>query len=300
MMWRFSPHQKPVVRRILCLIVILFRQSVQENSNHQPFPPGEASTTKIMKTKMKIRITLCGLMPGLLAFAAGTSTSRAAVSLNFVSRSAPDVYPDFLRVEAGPSSIGVAGVNGNDAWNDGELATGSQTVTGNSGEIAFATWTNGTTDKMWSQSGSGNRTVALENPSGDMMDGHFEGWNPTEITVNISGLADDYSIYDVYLYVGDDAGGRTGSFSINGSTPVSFTSQLFTGTFVEVTTPGQVGNYIRFSGITGDSFSIVGGGTNIPNRTGLRGIEVVGVPEPSIPLFALAGLGIIGLRRRRS
>lgn len=244
------------------------------------------------------------LLMAALMFACHAEVASASVSVNFVSRSAPGVSPDFLRVESGASSSGVAGVNGNDVWNDVELSIGSEIVTGNSGEVATIDWATFGSTVMWSQTGSGNRTVALENPSGDMMDGHFEGWTPTDITVTMSGLADDFSTYDVYLYIGDDAGGRTGSFSINGGTAVSFTSQLFTGTFNQVTTPGQAGNYILFAGVTGDSFTIVGGGDNVSNRTGIRGIEVVqaAVPEPTTFVvwagLGLASLGFVSVRKK--
>lgn len=253
-----------------------------------------------MKTNIKSNHALCGLISGLLINGALTIPAFAStVSVNFISRSAPSVSPDFLRVESGASSVGVAGLNGNNFWNDVELAIGSESVTGNSGEVATIDWATFNPTRMWSQSGSANRTVALEDPNGDMMDGHFEGWTPTQISLTVSGLADDFSAYDVFLYVGDDAGGRTGSFSINGGAPVTFTSQLFTGTYTEVTSPGQAGNYIRFSGITGDSFTIVGGGDNTSNRTGIRGIEVTNVPEPTSALLLGSG-ALLLLRRRRT
>lgn len=255
------------------------------------------------KAKLAFAVTL--LMPFLSVIP--ITAAASVISTNFVSRSAPAVYPDFLKVESGASSSGVAGVNGSAVWNDVLGSIGSQGVTGNSGESANIAWSTFTSELMWSQSGSGTRTVAQENASGDMMDGHIEGWGPAnnqDISLTMSGLADDFSLYDVYLYVGDDAGGRHGSFSINGSAAATFTSQLFTGTFTEVTTPDQAGNYIVFSGISGDSFTIVGGGLDVPNRTGMRGIEVVGrratVPEPGTLLLVAAGLaGVVGARRKK-
>lgn len=243
-------------------------------------------------------VSLPLLAAGLMSTALAQTASADTISVNFAARSAPNLAPgNFLRVESGESSSGVAGTNGNDVWNDVLNAIGTQSVNGNAGEVAGIDWLTGSADQIWSQTGTGTRTVAREDPSGDMMDGHFEGATPTQLSITMSGLADDFSAYDVYLYVGDDWGGRVGSFSINGGPALSFTSQKFTGTFTEVTSPGQAGNYIRFAGITGDSFTIVGGGNDGANRTGVRAIEVVAVPEPTS--LALLGLGGLMLMRRR-
>jgi hypothetical protein len=149
----------------------------------------------------------------------------------------------------------------------------------------------------WSATGTWGRT-SIGGPDGDMMAGHIEATNDGTATAMVEGLSDNYSSYDVYVYVGDDAGGRQGEIRLNGGPIQNFTSKIFDGTYTLGT------DYFLFSGVTGDSFtvSVEPVGDLGANRTGIRGIQVVGVPEPSslmLSALAVLGLGLVARRRRR-
>ncbi|MEE8451009.1 MAG: PEP-CTERM sorting domain-containing protein [Thermoguttaceae bacterium] len=227
---------------------------------------------------------------------AHSGASRAeTISVNFTGRN--NGTPEHLHVEFGASSSGVAGVNGNDDWNDilaygdsGMRATfGPVGVVGSEGGEAVITFSSRGT---YSQSWAGRRIVPLEDPSGDMMDGHIEGrLDSFPWTVTVTELADDFPVYEIYAYLGDDEGGRSGSITLNGSSTVAYTSKIFDGTFVEAT-GGGASDYVVFRGVTGDSFVISGGGVDGANRTGLHGLEIVGVPEPSS--LVLLAMGLLG------
>jgi hypothetical protein len=225
--------------------------------------------------------------------ACSPQASAATLAVNFSGRVADSGVPatdatDVVLVESGASSAGAAGVNGTTEWNDliaieGDGGSGGASfpVTGTEGASATVEWLDTGT---WSASASGSRTVAAEDPSGDLKDGHIEGNNPAGITVSVSDL-NFVGPYDVYVYTGHDATAvRAGSYAINGGTPIAHSGAVFDGTFAE----GD--DYIVFSGVTGSSFEIVGGGDDNANRSGIHGFEVIGrVPEPATGLlFVLA------------
>ena len=257
---------------------------------------------------MKTRLTI--IAAALVVTLAGSAHAVAIISVNFSGRAdTSNTVPDTLLVESGTSSTGIAGVNGNDVWNDiiatggGSGSIGATAVAGPAGEDATVAASWGGT---WGASASGNRMAAAENPTGDMTDGHIEGSSPTAINITIADLLEDFSYgYSLYLYVGDDAGDRSGSFFVNGD---NGTLQSFTSTVnPDETGLTQGSNYLVFSDLSSDTLTITGGGDDNSNRTGVWGFEIVGnppppVPEPSGVLLAsitLAGLATFRRRRRR-
>lgn len=182
-------------------------------------------------------------------------------------------------------------------WNNIDNSTN---VSGSFGPFQIAGSSGGQSATLtWSATGTWGRT-ALGNPGGDdeMMAGHIEATGAGEARATVSGLADNFSSYDVYVYVGDDAGDRNGEIRFNDGAPQTFTSKLFDGTYTEGT------DYFLFQGITGDSFTVSVEPVNDDgaNRTGIRGIQVVGVPEPTTGMLAALGIvlamGACRLRRR--
>lgn len=246
---------------------------------------------------------------GLLSLAAlavllPSGAARAEmIGVNFTGRLSNFDVPPLLQVESGASSADAAGVNGNTAWNDlityhGQGVTGPigpWPVTGAEGGSALVTlWSQGT----WSKTAKQTRLVPAEDPSGDMMDGWMcAGIRP--VTVNVSGLTSGHAAHDVYVYVGSSYADRPASITLDGSSPVAYTTRVFDGTFVRATGDGAAADYVVFPDVAGDSFTITISG----NGTGLHGLEIVGTPEPStyamLVALAASGLGVYGWRWSR-
>ena len=224
------------------------------------------------------------------------------ISINFTGRTSSFDTPVFLHVEFGESSTGVAGVNGNDVWND-LVVYGDQGITGTLGPWHLAGSDDGSavatvsSQGTWSLSAQGTRLVPLEDPSGDMMDGLLAGRTDGHpFTVTVSELSDDFPAFDVYVYLSGGLPSNWGSVTLNDTSTVDYKVRLFDGTFVEAT-GDNAADYIVFPDVTGDSFTITGGG-NVAG-TGLAGIEIVGIPEPSTIILLLTGaLGFLLYRRR--
>jgi hypothetical protein len=273
------------------------------NNADSTYPGGTAYSTGANGVPNNAALTFNGIdrifhadISGAESFAAG------AFGINFTGRLANNTTPDQLRVQSGASTTNnpPAGVPATTRiWNDVPTpgtASGTASLNGQDPlQHATVTWS---APGTWSYSATGSRIVAAENPNGDMKDGHIEGGSTAQATATVSGLSDNFSSYDVYVYVGDDAGGRQGELHFNNGAAQNFTSKLFDGTFTEGT------DYFVFHNVTGDSFSVSVGpvGGLVANRTGIQGIEIVGaaVPEPST--FVLGALGLVtlvGVARRR-
>jgi hypothetical protein len=257
-------------------------------------------------TGTQFRFACCALAASVVLGTASEG-SAATLAVNFSGRlDGSNTVADTLLVEAGTSSTGAAGVNGTTEWNDiiatGGPASGTDIpVAGTEGVSATVSWTATGTWAAGAQDGVGNRQVAAEDPSGDMKDGHIEGNAPMGvvadgISITVNGLEEFVGPYNVYLYTGHDATGeRSGEFSINGGAAIPYTTAVFNGTFTE----GR--DYIVFSGVTGSSFTINGGGLDQANRSGVHGFEVVGrVPEPAsaVLLASMMAMATLCVRRR--
>jgi hypothetical protein len=128
--------------------------------------------------------------------------------------------------------------------------------------------------------------------------------------VAVSGVP--FSLYDVYVYVYDDRDGRAGSFNIGATTyyvrgisPASGAEGLAnpatdgsgyvlsSDTTLGTATDIDQGNYVKFSNLTGTSFTLGMAAINAGNldRTKPVGFQIVAVPEPSAA--ALTG-GLVG------
>ncbi|MDR2983020.1 MAG: PEP-CTERM sorting domain-containing protein [Puniceicoccales bacterium] len=128
------------------------------------------------------------------------------------------------------------------------------------------------------------------------------------VTLSLSDIS--YAAYDIIVYVGgDDANGRKGAMALGSSTFYYLTQagSAFQAApdFIQATATDEAdaatANYIRFSGLSGDSQTLTLDA--LTGNLGITGFQVVEViPEPST--YALAGgvfaLGVtLVIRRRR-
>ncbi len=92
------------------------------------------------------------------------------------------------------------------------------------------------------------------------------------------------------------------NYTIGSTTYYISDTTTFNGTFVQGTgttagTRTAGANYVLFSGLTGDSFTLTADSENF--RAEISGVQVVGVPEPASSLFILAGVTALVARRRK-
>jgi hypothetical protein len=189
---------------------------------------------------------------------------------------------------------------------DGTLATG---VSITPSEITFA-----------------NRGTISSSVSGDTK--LFNGVEDISSTasnafsISVTGLS--FAEYDVYVYRRAENLGRAGSFTIgdttyyvgsngsHGDNPTDETGYvLSTDTTYDgalssaggtVLSDVDQGNYVKFSGLTGSSFTLDMGALSDDSapRSKVAGIQIVAIPEPAtIGLVGLTGIGLFLARRFR-
>ncbi|MGB0774462.1 MAG: PEP-CTERM sorting domain-containing protein [Akkermansiaceae bacterium] len=249
-----------------------------------------------MNTKLICHLSIAASLIG--------TASAATLAVNFSGRAtSAGATPDELLTQSGASAGTAAGANGTATFQDiianynTSPGVGPLVINGTDGSSANINFvSNGT----WSNTASSSRGVVAENATGDLLDGHIEGSSPTGVSVTIDSL-NFTGTYDLYVYIGDDAGGRSGSVTVDGVTR-TFTSRIYDGTLVNASAGGgAVGDYMLFSGLSGSTQTITMGGIDSSNRTGLNGFEIIGtaVPEPgSTALLGLGGLALILCRRK--
>jgi hypothetical protein len=121
-----------------------------------------------------------------------------------------------------------------------------------------------------------------------------------------------FGLYDVYVYMRDDADTRGGSFTIDGQTvylrggvgnPDASGNGyvLSTDTTFGAGTDIQQGNYVVIRGLTASNFTLTANAVNTGDnvtRNKWPGFQIVAVPTPAALPAGLALLGALILRRR--
>jgi hypothetical protein len=199
------------------------------------------------------------------------SSNSPIVSINFRG-GGPNGSPTAM---AATESAGVLPVTN---WNNAAAATGSlSALKTNAGANSGAAVTWGA-DDIWS---TGITETAGNNR---MMKGYLNTDNATTTTVRVTGLPAAFTgqAYSVIVYCDGDNGfaDRRGVYTIGSQsiTMTDVTAVDYAGTFVRATN-GGAGNYILFSGLTGNSFTLTatpGLSEDTTPRAPLNGIQIVG------------------------
>jgi hypothetical protein len=143
---------------------------------------------------------------------------------------------------------------------------------------------------------------------------NFGGSVPAE-TITINGLGSSFTSagYEVYLFF-DYNGARTYGFTVDDGTVSSSFWTADTSTTADSNNDGVMewnqavgttsgtatpnGNYARYTGLSGSSFTISGVSTS--GRAVLNGMQIVAIPEPSsLVLVGLAFLSLAVFRKHR-
>lgn len=220
----------------------------------------------------------------------------SSIAVNFSENSSNQTF-------IGGQSIGPTGIDSSN-WNNtaslSDIATGNFSAgsviddTGATVSSATISWTS---PNMWYTGGAPTGTDAGKLVAGYLDDGGGTGAN--SFSINNHGFAQ----YDLYIIVAGDGGdgnGGTDSFAhggfvVNGADQGAFTALGQNGgVLVEASGP-TAGNYIKYTGLTGDLTVTTNSGAG---RTPINGFVIVdAVPEPSST--ALLGLGGVTLLLRR-
>jgi len=197
---------------------------------------------------------------------------------------------------AGSAVTGPAGVFGTANWNNLNGASGAAAALVDGDGAATAASVEWSSPNTWSSTGRGeeNNTAPAGNDK-NLMTGYLDTGDAAGPTANVtvSGLSDLFTDYDVIVYIKGGVNGRGGDYTIGDQTISHLDVAPFNGTFVE----GAEGDYIVFSGISGDSFTLTSQGINF--RAPINGIEITPVPEPATWALAAMGMGALAVYRRR-
>ena len=113
----------------------------------------------------------------------------------------------------------------------------------------------------WSSNNTWNTNNGTSNGDNKVMNGYIDHTGGPPATISFTNIP--YAEYDVYVYVGSDGNGRTGTVS-DGTTTYSYTTNAntggsFPGAYIQTTDTGggnPNANYAKFTGLTGGSLTI--------------------------------------------
>ncbi|WP_227021629.1 PEP-CTERM sorting domain-containing protein [Oceaniferula marina] len=238
--------------------------------------------------KMMLTLSCVGFLPSVL--------HGASIAVNFSENGSNQTF-------IGGQIIGPTGIDSSN-WNNtaslGDPPVGSFTAgsviddSGANVPLAVVSWS---APNMYYTGGA-----PTGNDAGKLVAGYLDegSGNPNGFSI----VNHEFVQYDLYIIVAGDGGnanGGTGTFlhdgfTINGQDYGSFTALgQNQGAMVEATGP-TAGNYVKYSGLTGD---LTVAGNSGDGRTPINGFVIVAVPEPSSSaLIGLGGLALI-LRRRK-
>jgi hypothetical protein len=146
---------------------------------------------------------------------------------------------------------------------------------------------------------------------GRMMQGYIDTSATSITSITVTGLtaAGFTGPYNVAVYgIGDSQANRVGDYTIGTQSFRMLDDTQFNGTFRQSTAPGgsgpgQSGNYVMFTAISGDSFLLTAQAAQDINgfRAPINGIQIIAVPEPAHLLLGCAAVcgGIAAWRRRK-
>jgi hypothetical protein len=254
------------------------------------------------------------MMPrALLAAALAVTVWAAPVA----AQALPNVSINFFDPGTGPNPganlapTDVAGVTPLANWNNVSAANGGPTgnlMTSAGTSFANLSVTIANSPNTWS--------IPSQNlpnsPDGRMMQGYIDTNNTSITSITVSGLlsAGFTGSYNVVAYgIGDSQANRVGDYTIGTQSFRMLDNTQFNGTFVQSTAPGgsgpgQSGNYVMFTAISGDSFLLTAQAAQDINgvRAPVNGIQIIAAPEPAHLLLGCAAVcgGIAAWRRRRT
>ncbi len=198
------------------------------------------------------------------------SAQGGILSLNFV---ADDPTP----MDGSESAGVVPAVN----WNNG---------TGNNNSLASLQDNLGlptSASASWAANNPWANGIADTPGNSRMMNGYLDTTNTSTVTVTVSALSSLFTSngYDVYVYCNcDGSTTRSGDYTLGGTTIHEQNMPPFTGAFVQAN--NSQGNYVKFTGLTGSSFTLtarpspVGGGQRSP----VNGLQIVAHVPPPAPM----------------
>ena len=229
------------------------------------------------------------LILGCACFAVPTFALAQSLGLNFAATD-----PNVATSSLDPAET--AGVIAQPNWNNLTGPTGSDVgslVYDNNGtavpSTATVTWTSPNT---W-RSGGNNQLPA--GPQRKLMSGYIDTGNTAATAVSVTVSNIDAALraqpYDVYVYfVSDSGGNRGGGYTLNDGVQniVKYGSTMATPT-MHVEDPGTDvdisldGTYLKFSGLTGSSFTVTGDAT-LTTPNGFRApINAIQISRPVVP-----------------
>jgi hypothetical protein len=157
----------------------------------------------------------------------------------------------------------------------------------------------------WSSSGTWNSGISYAPGDCVMMDGYLDGSSSSVTVLNIS-AAFTNSSYSVYVYCEGNVNGRTGRYTIGSTTIRAVDSSSYygsDGSYNYVQASNSVGNYVVFSGLTTNKFTLVcqgvGGGDGVL-RAPVNGLQLVATSllitnPPSLSAQLTAGGNVLAL-----